>query len=118
MAELKLPPNEYELVEVDADGTRRIVCTLRQKALHTIGLNSGRTKRRLYTRHGKKFYKPYRNYFCGNEKDLDELVKAGYMTVEAPRGEGENELKVYFFNRKGLDWLGKQLGITIYDEDD
>lgn len=105
MARLKLPPNEYEIVDVD--GTRMIVCTLRQKALHTIGLNSGRTKRRLYTRHGKKFYKPFRNYFYGKDDDLDKLVDAGYMKASLPHTD--SELKYYFFTRKGLDWLGEQL---------
>lgn len=60
--ELVFPSNEYEHYE--KDGKRITVCTMRQKALHTIGLNSSHTGRRLYTRHGKKYYKPYRITFA------------------------------------------------------
>ena len=89
---------------------------MRQKALHTIGLNSSHTGRRLYTRHGKKFYKPYRNYFCGKDKDLDALVEAGYMERMEEIAHGK-KTSTYWFNREGLDWLGEQLGIYIYDEE-
>ena len=75
--EINFPKEEYEHYE--KDGKRITVCTMRHKALHTIGLNSCCTGRRLYTRHGKKYYKPYRNYFYGKDKDLDSLVGAGYM---------------------------------------
>lgn len=112
--ELVFPSNEYEHCE--KDGKRITVCTMRQKALHTIGLNSSRTGRRLYTRHGKKFYKPYRNYFCGKDKDLDVLVEAGYMNRMEEIAHGE-KTSTYWFNREGLDWLGNQLGIYIYDEE-
>ena len=112
--ELVFPSNEYEHYE--KDGKRITVCTMRQKALHTIGLNSSHTGRRLYTRHGKKFYKPYRNYFYGKDKDLDTLVEAGYMERMEEIAHGEKTY-TYWFNREGLDWLGEQLGIYIYDEE-
>lgn len=66
-----------ECIHVEDDGIMVSYCTLRQMSLHTIGLNSGHVGRRLYTRHGKKYYKPYRNYFCGNNSSLDSLV--GYL---------------------------------------
>lgn len=106
---LILPQEEY--VHINKDGQQITVCTMRQKALHTIGLNSAHIGRRLYTRHGKKYYKPFRNYFCGNDKDLDALVEAGFMDCS------EEPDKDYWFNRTGLDWLGNQLGIYIYNED-
>lgn len=111
---VELPAEEYNHFE--QDGRQITVCTMRQKALHTIGLNSGHVGRRLYTRHGKKYYKPYRNYFCGNDKDLDILADAGYMKCHTNLVRGE-ESKTYWFNRKGLDWLGEQIGITIHDEE-
>ncbi len=107
---MMLPESEYEHYE--KDGHRITVCTMRQKVLHVIGLNSGHVGRRLYTRHGKKYYKPYRNYFCGKDKDLDKLVNSGYMERS---DDGES---VYWFNRAGLDWLGEQIGIYIYNEED
>lgn len=114
--EINLPKEEYEHYE--KDGKQITVCTMRQKALHTIGLNSSHVGRRLYTRHGKRYYKPFRNYFSGNDRDLDKLVEAGYMNVDSREVHGRKDYRSYWFNRKGLDWLGNQLGIHIYDEDD
>ena len=111
---ISLPEREYNTVEED---DRKIVyCTMRQKALHTVGLNSGNVGRRLYTRHGKKYYKPYRNYFFGADRDLDVLVKAGYMECCIAQTDVERE-KQYWFNREGLDWLGEQIGVVIKDEE-
>lgn len=109
---IELPKEEY--IQVRTNGRQVTVCTLRQKALHTIGLDRNHTGLRLYTRHGKKYYKPYRNYFSGNDKDLDKLVDAGYMDCVQ---DSEFKTKDYRFNRTGLDWLGEQLGIVIYDEE-
>lgn len=82
-------------------------------AKHFIGLD----RKKPYIRHGKKFYKPYRNYFCSgkNHDDLDNLVSTGY----AERGE-ENQHGgyTYYLTRKGLDWLGEKFDIKIYDEID
>lgn len=116
MMEIALPDNQYEHYE--KDGKTITVCTLRQISLHTIGLNlDGRSNRgRLYTRHGKKFYKPYRNYFSGNNKELDKLVDAGLMEMSSENVHGIEDYRTYWFNRKGLDWLGGQLGITIKSE--
>lgn len=111
MNEMKLPVNEYEKIE--KDGQTITVCTMRQKALHTIGLNSGHVGRRLYTRHGKKYYRPFRNYFCGRDRDLDLLADAGYMDFR----EYNEKDRTYWFNRAGLDWLGTEIGVYIYDED-
>lgn len=114
--EIKLPENEYEHYE--KDGKSYTVCTLRQICLHTIGLNlNGRSNRgRLYTRNGKKFYKPYRNYFSGNNKELDSLADAGLMEMISENIHGIEDYRTYWFNRKGLDWLGDQLGIVIRNE--
>lgn len=104
------PKENY--VRVERDGTTFMVCTIRQKALHTIGLEPGKTNGKKYSRNGKKFYKPYRNYFEGNDKDLDRLVDVGYMNFK--ESVVDNELKrTYHFTKKGLDWLGEQLGMII-----
>ena len=57
---------------------------------------------RLYTRNGKRYYRPYRNYFYGNDSDLDKLVEAGYMEYYKEISNGKTE-KTYWFNRTGLD---------------
>lgn len=82
-------------------------------AKHCIGLD----RKKPYIRHGKKFYRPYRNYFvtgrdCG---DWEMMESSGY----AERG-GQNQHGGYTFclTRAGLDWLGEQLGMHIYDEMD
>ncbi len=112
--DIKLPENEYEHYE--NDGKQITVCTLRQKCLHTIGLNSSHTGRRLYTRHGKKYYKPFRNYFYGKDKELETLVEAGYMEKMEEISHGQKTV-TYWFNRESLDWLGEQIGVYIYCED-
>lgn len=113
---IELPKEEYLHIKKGAHTV--VVCTMRQKVLHMIGLNSGHIKGRLYTRHGKKYYRPYRNYFCGNDPDLDKLVEAGYMDYGLTKVVFGGEQRIYWFNREGLDWLGDQLGIIIKDEDD
>lgn len=107
---MELPKEEY--THVKKDGKTFTFCTLRQKVLHTIGLNSSGVKRRLYKRHGKKYYKPYRNYFTGNDKELDALVAEGYMECD-----DDPKMRTYWFNRCGLDWLGEQIGVIIKDEE-
>lgn len=111
MEKIELPDKEY--IQVVKNGKTVTYCTMRQKVLHVVGLDNAR--HRPYTRHGKRFYKPYRNYFSGNDKDLDVLVDAGYMDVEESGYEEPNDYRIYYFNRKGLDWLGEQLGIYIHN---
>lgn len=84
MKEIKLPEQSY--IRYEENGKTITVCTLRQKALHTIVIDDCRHK--PYRRHGKKYYKPYRNYFYGNDKELDSLVEAGYMDfIEGEKGK-------------------------------
>lgn len=60
-------------------------------ASHCIGLG----RRKPYRRHGRTFYRPYRNRFaCAQQDDDWECMVSA-----------------------GLDWLGGQLGMTIYDEE-
>lgn len=105
---IELPKEEY--IQVEENGRTVTYTTLRQKVMHVIGLDY----KNPYTRHGKKFYRPWRNTWGGKDKQLDELVEAGLMEV-MPDTEGERCW--YRFNRAGLDWLGEQLGMKIYDEE-
>lgn len=82
-------------------------------AKHCIGLD----RKKTYTRHGKRFYRPYRNYFATgrNYEDWEAMELAGY----AERGEqNQHGGYTFYLTRAGLDWLGKKLGIYIYDESD
>lgn len=83
-------------------------------ASHAIGLDY----KRPYTRHGKKFYKPYRNYydtFTSDEVWL-ELEKLGYAKSYGLKVIDGREHISFELTRKGLDWLGDVLDIKIYDK--
>ena len=112
---IELPKEEYTK-EVHNSKTYH-VCTLRQMVLHTIGLGD---YRHPYTRHGRKFYRPHRNYFTTNGKSaaFRPLVEAGYMTErDMPRGMGGTDCYIYILTRAGLDWFGEQIGVTIHNEE-
>lgn len=82
-------------------------------AAHMIGLDY----KNPYVRHGKKYYKPYRNYFDSalSGRDYETLCgmeKAGYVKRTGPNFTNG---VVFRLTREGLDWLGNQLGVMIYD---
>lgn len=85
-----------------------------QKAAHAIGLDH----KRPYMRHGKAFYRPYRNYFITHDNAPDFKVWQGLRengyAKRHPTGE-RGEWR-YHLTRAGMDWLGETLGITINDE--
>lgn len=83
-------------------------------AKHAIGLDN----KKPYKRHGKLFYKPYRNYYDAsydNRPVWEELVKLKYADAGKKNRDGS---RTYWLTRKGLDWLGEELGITIHDEEE
>lgn len=83
-------------------------------AKHCIGLD----KKKPYIRSKKKFYRPYRNFYAtgADYEAWETLALAGY----ADRDKEKNQYGgyVYWMTRAGLDWLGEQLGIYIFDESD
>lgn len=87
-----------------------------KKAAHAIGLDH----KRPYMRHGKTFYRPYRNYFTTHDKTYDFEVWQGLCENGYARRWPAGTRGSYTFqmNRAGLDWLGETLGITIHDEED
>lgn len=86
-----------------------------QIATHMIGLNY----KRPYIRHGRRYYKPYRNYFCSalsgpDYETLRKMEKKGYVVSGKPGEKG-----IYFWmTREGLDWLGEKIWIRIHDPRD
>lgn len=83
-------------------------------ATHAVGLDH----KKPYKRHGRYFYRPYRNYYDASQKDCeiwDWAVSAGY--AEAGRKDRYGG-RMYWLTRKGLDWIGEKLEIYIHDEED
>ena len=74
---------------------------------HTIGLDY----QNPYHRHGKAFYKPYRNYFCTTEDDVmwNKLCAVGI----AERSEKHNGCVDFYLTQVGIEWLGRQIKINI-----
>ena len=90
-----------------------------RKAAHAIGLDH----KRPYIRHGKTFYRPYRNYFSTHDKAHDYTVwmglcEYGYAERGPIKTSGNHNNCTFWLTRSGLDWLGETLGITIHDEED
>ena len=82
-------------------------------ASHCIGLDY----KKPYKRHGRYFYRPYRNYYGAGGKDVeiwDVMVEAGYAAAGKENSHGG---RLYWLTREGLDWLGNILGIHIYDKE-
>ena len=73
---------------------------------HMVGLDYERP----YHRHGKAFYRAYRNYYGdvpeGNRL-LDKLPECLFTVHRDERGA------TYYLTKTGLEWLGRQLHITI-----
>ena len=91
---------------IEMDFTAEELSQVIEICKHMIGLDY----KRPYHRHGKAFYKPYRNYYCdiatGNSF-LDRLPKD---IVNMKRDE---KFTWYWLTDYGLKWLGRQLQITI-----
>ena len=75
---------------------------------HMVGLDYDRP----YHRHGKSFYKAYRNYYGdvpeGN-RILDKMPSELFRVHKNERGA------TYHLTRAGLNWLGRQLKMTIME---
>lgn len=73
---------------------------------HIVGLDYERP----YQRHGKLFYKPYRNHWeapANGNKILDKLPR--FLVTR----EADKMGVLYALTVDGLKWLGRQLKITI-----
>lgn len=75
---------------------------------HMVGLDYARP----YHRHGKSFYKAYLNYYGdvpeGN-RILDKMPSELFRVHKNERGA------TYHLTRAGLNWLGRQLKMTIME---
>lgn len=84
----------------------------KEQARHAVGLDY----KKPYGRNNKKYYKPYRNCYLAPKADnvWAWLVGKGYAEVGDISACGEIWWRL---TRKGLDWLGEQLDVKIYNED-
>lgn len=96
-------------VEIEFQEDNRYI----ELAKQCIGLD----RNKPYTRHGKRFYKPAQNQFhsSATNEDWRILELAGYAKHWMVRRDGFTDFQL---TRAGLDWLGKSLGIHIYDEEE
>lgn len=76
---------------------------------HMVGLD----RNKPYHRHGKAFYKPYRNYFADNSPGNRLLNKLPDYIATKWQSE---KYTYHMLTTEGLKWLGRQLRITIYEE--
>lgn len=76
---------------------------------HFIGLDY----RNTYVRHGKRFYRPCRNYYVSGEHcdGLGLLLELEQDGFAARRSSDEY---TFWLTRAGLDWLGIALEIIIH----
>lgn len=85
-----------------------------EKAMHCIGLDHEKPYKWL----GKLFYMPYRNHYNANPRDWkawELMCDAGYADRDR---KDRNGGRMYWLTREGLDWLGKRLGIYIWDKEE
>ena len=75
---------------------------------HMVGLDY----KRPYHRHGKAFYRAYRNYYVdvpeGNRL-LDKLPECLLTVHRYARGA------IYHLTPTGLSWLGRRIGVVIHN---
>lgn len=78
---------------------------------HMIGFH----ERKVYHRHGKAFYKAYRNYWCGTPReDFELMCKSAFELMEY---RDSKEYRYYYLTDRGLKWLGGRLRVNIKEED-
>lgn len=78
---------------------------------HMIGLD----RKNPYHRHGKAFYKPYRNYYCALATGIEILDR---MPKDIMKVDKSEKYSWYYLTNDGLGWLGRQLNIIIKPEEE
>lgn len=85
----------------------------RELIRHAIGMDN----RDTYIRHGKKFYKPYRNYFqtgieCHDYHLWEKMVETGFAE-RTKKDEHGNAW--YRITRSGMNWIEMIDKVHIHD---
>ena len=74
---------------------------------HMVGLDYSKP----YHRHGKAFYKPYRNYYEATQDGDPILDNLPFFIINKMVGDISVQYKL---TEQGWAWLGRQLKITIW----
>lgn len=82
-----------------------------EQARHAVGLDY----KKPHCRNGKSYYKPYRNCFLAPKTDNVWAWLLGKEYAEISDISACSDIW-WRLTRKGLDWLGEQLDVKIYDE--
>lgn len=85
--------------------------------LHMIGYDH-HVPPRVYHRHGKAFYKAYRNYWGNGKKPKEDFEYMCHKTFAyMERYDSDSGYITYSLTEAGLKWLGRQIGVTIRETD-
>ena len=103
-----MPTMEY------TEENKRILERHRILVRYALGMDN----RKSYVRHGKRFYRPYRNYFYTTERTVDFPYWERMVNANLAEKEESTKGINYFVTRRGMDWLGQHDGIIIHDEED
>ena len=96
---------------IEVDFTPEELAKVIDLCKHMVGLDSHNP----YHRHGKAFYRPYRNYFAANIPGNRLLNKLPGYIITKSQSEKDTWHKLTL---EGLKWLGRQLNMTIMEERD
>lgn len=78
---------------------------------HMIGFH----KSSVYHRHGRAFYKAYRNYWCGEPReDFDYMCHKSFGLMEY---RDSAQYRYYYLTEAGLRWLGNKLSVVIKEKE-
>ena len=81
-----------------------------ERAINVCKHMLGMDVRKTYKRHGKVFYKPYRNYFYGFQKELDYMTGLGLIVKQQ---DVDDKHPYYWLTKEGTRWLERKTGIVI-----
>lgn len=96
---------------LEMDLSEKDLAALTELCKHAVGLDSHNP----YHRHGKAFYRPYRNFFASNFPGNRLLNKLPHLIITKSQGE---KYVYHKLTAGGLKWLGRQLHVTIKEERD
>lgn len=85
--------------------------------LHMIGYDR-HIPPKVYHRHGKAFFKAYRNGWGNGKRSREDFDYMCHDTFGYMRKYVDDAGSVtYHLSEAGLKWLGRQIGVTIREED-